>query len=168
MIVYKVKLFKSSFANTLRHSPLYMGRKWGLWNSSWNFESRVFYLNFFYFNFSGYFFVLFRNDHSQNVVSTFTNVVKLDVENDNVLSTLSNVVRINVEIHNIDSTLLDVVNFNVEIHNVVSTLVWRCLTLSQTTLKCLLGYCYNRVIKLFWSYQSIINWPSYVILVILV
>ena len=39
-------------------------------------------------------FVLFRNGHFHNVVWTFTNVVKLDVENDNVVSTLSNVVRI--------------------------------------------------------------------------
>ena len=38
-------------------------------------------------------FVIFRNDHFHNVVSTFTNVVKLEVENDNVVSTLSDVVR---------------------------------------------------------------------------
>ena len=48
--------------------------------------------------------------------------------NDNVVSTLSNVVHVNVGIHNVDSTLLDVVNFNVEIHNVASTLIWRCPT----------------------------------------
>ena len=83
----------------------------------------MFYLNFLYVNFSGYFFVLFRSGHFRNVVSTFTNVVKLDVENNNVVSTLSNVVHVNVEIHNVDSTLLDVVNFNVEIHNVVSMLI---------------------------------------------
>ena len=74
------------------------------------------------------FFVLFRSGHFHNVVSMFTNVVKLDVENNNVVSTLSNVVHVNVEIHNVDSTLLDVVNFSVEIHNVVSTLIGRCLT----------------------------------------
>ena len=66
-------------------------------------------------------FVLFRNSHFHNVVSTFSNVVKLDIEN-GVNSTLSNVVHINVGIHNIDSTLFDVVNFNVEIRNVVSML----------------------------------------------
>ena len=71
------------------------------------------------------FFVLFRNDHFHNDVSTFTNVVKLDVENDNVISTLSNVVHINFEIHNVDSTLFDVVNSNVEILNVLSN---TCLT----------------------------------------
>ena len=38
-------------------------------------------------------------------VSTFTNVVKHDVENNNVVSTLSNVVHVNVEIYNVDSTL---------------------------------------------------------------
>ena len=60
-------------------------------------------------------FVPFRNGHFHNVVSTFTNVVRLDVENGNVVSTLSNVVHINVEIHNIDSTLFGVKNSNVEI-----------------------------------------------------
>ena len=60
-------------------------------------------------------FVLFRHDHFHNVVSTFTDVVKLDVENDNVVSTLSYVVHINVETHNIDLTLFDVVNSNVVI-----------------------------------------------------
>ena len=80
-------------------------------------------LNFSYLNFSGCFFVLFRRGHFHNVVSTFTNIVKLDVENNNIVSTLSNVVHVNVEIHNVDSTLLDVVNFNVEIHNVVSMLI---------------------------------------------
>ena len=60
-------------------------------------------------------FVLLRNGHFHNVVLTFTNVVRLDVENGNVVSTLSNVVHINVEIHNIDSTLFGVKNSNVEI-----------------------------------------------------
>ena len=54
-------------------------------------------------------FVLFGNGHFHNVVSTLTNIVKLDVEKDNVVSTLSNVVHINVEIRNVDSTLFDVV-----------------------------------------------------------
>ena len=58
-------------------------------------------------------FVLFRNGHFHNVVSTFTNVGHIHVENINVVSTLSNVVYINVEIHNIDSTLFGVVNSNV-------------------------------------------------------
>ena len=52
------------------------------------------------------FFVRFGNGHFRNVVLTFTNVLKLDVENDNV-----------------DSTLFDVVNSNVEISNVASTLI---------------------------------------------
>ena len=86
-------------------------------------------------------FVLFRNGHFQNVVSTFTNVVKFDVENDNVVSTLSNAdAHINAEIHNTDSTLLDNVNSNVEIHNAISMLVLRCPTSrhrinQKTTLK---------------------------------
>ena len=53
-------------------------------------------------------FVVLRNGHFQNVVSTFANVVKLDVKNDNAVSTFSNIVHINVEIHNVDSTLFDV------------------------------------------------------------
>ena len=72
------------------------------------------------------FFALFRSGHFHNIVSTFTNVLKFDVENDNVVSTLSNVVHVNFEINNVDSTLWDVVNLNVEIRNVVSTLIWHC------------------------------------------
>ena len=67
--------------------------------------------------------IFFSNGHIRNVVSTLTNIVKIDVENDNVDSTLSNVVQINVEIDNVDSTLLNVVNFNVDVHNVVSMLI---------------------------------------------
>ena len=142
----KVKVWKS---------PVNRGLTWG---GSEDYEIVVKTLNtgysiwiFSIWIFPDIVFVLFRSGHFHNVVSTFTNVVKLDVENDNVLSMLSNVVHVNIEIH-----------------NVVSMLIWRCPTLSQTTLKCLLGYCYNRVIKLFWSYQSIINWSFYVILIILV
>ena len=68
-------------------------------------------------------FVRFGNGHFHNVISTFTNALHINVENDNVVSTLSNVVHINVEIHIIDSTLFDVVNSNVKIHNVVSTVI---------------------------------------------
>ena len=69
-----------------------------------------------------FFFVLFRSRHFHSVVSTFTNIVKLDVENDNVVSTLYKVFHVKVEMLNVDSTLLDVLNFNVAIH-VVSTLI---------------------------------------------
>ena len=68
--------------------------------------------------FSIFVFVLSRNGHFHS------NVVKLEVEND-IVSTLSNVVHVNVEIHNVDSTLFEVVNSIVEIHNVFSTLVPR-------------------------------------------
>ena len=71
--------------------------------------------------FNGGFF--FSNGHIRNVVSTFSKVVKIDVEYDNVVSTLSNVVQFNVEKRNFVSTLFSIVNFNFDVHNVVSTLI---------------------------------------------
>ena len=65
--------------------------------------------------------IFFSNGHIRNVVSTFPNVVKIDVES--VVSTLSNVAQFNVEKHIVVSTLFYVVNFNVIIHNIISTLV---------------------------------------------
>ena len=96
--------------------------------------------------------VLFRNGHFQNVVSTFSNVVKLHVENDNVVSMLSYVVHVNIEIHNVGSTLFDVVNSNVETHNVVSTLIWGCPTSrrrinKKTTLKQRWNVCWDTVLR---------------------
>ena len=84
--------------------------------------------------------VPFRNGHFHNIVSTLTNVVKLNVEKDNFVSTLSNVTHINVEIQSVDSMLFDVVNFNIEIQNVVSTFIGGYTTLrshinQKTTLK---------------------------------
>ena len=110
------------------------------WGASEDYEIVVKTLNCGYLN---YFFLLFLEGVIFTKcfdVSTFTNVVKLDVENENVFLTLSNVAHVNVETHNVDPTLLDVVNFNVGICNVVSTLIWRCPTLRRrisqnTTLK---------------------------------
>ena len=90
------------------------------------------------------FLFLFRNDYFHNVVSMFTNFVKLDVENYNVVSTLFNVIHVNVEIENVDSTFFDVVNSSIEIHNVDSTLSHVATSHQpkdnvETTLKCLLG-----------------------------
>ena len=59
----------------------------------------------------------FFNGHIHNVVSTWLNVVQIDVENGNVVSTLANIVQINVEIDNVDSTMFNVVNSNVDVHN---------------------------------------------------
>ena len=67
-------------------------------------------------------FQLFAFGHIHNVFLTFANIVKFDVENDNVVSTLSNVVDINLEIYNVDLTLFNFVNFNVDVRSVVSTL----------------------------------------------
>ena len=101
------------------------------WRASEDYEIVVKTLN------SGYsiwiiFFLLFRSGHFHNVLSTFTNVVKLDVEN--------------------DSTLLDAVNFNDEIHNVVSTLIWHCPTSQRpinqkTTLKQRWNVCWGKSIS---------------------
>ena len=92
------------------------------WGASEDYEIVVKTLNCGYFIWINSF-VLFRSCHFYNVVSTFINVVKLDIENDNVVSTPSNVVHVKVGTH-----------------NVVSTLIWRCPTsrchISQnTTLK---------------------------------
>ena len=71
--------------------------------------------------------LFFSNDHIRNVISTFPNVVKIDVENDNVVSTLPNVVP-----------------FNVDVHNVVSTLIWRCaMSRSHINLKTTLDWSWN-------------------------
>ena len=70
----------------------------------------------------------FFNGHIGNVVSTWLNVVQIDIENNNVVSTLHNVVQINFEIDIVDSTLFNVVNPNVNVRNVASALIWRCKT----------------------------------------
>ena len=88
-------------------------------------------MNSVYSNLKWFFFAVFENCHFRNVVSTLTNVVKLDVEKDNLVSPLSNVVHINVEMHIDDLTLFDIVNSNVEIHNVASALIRRCPTLRR-------------------------------------
>ena len=135
------------FASTIRHIPLNMGskvKKIMKWKLKLWILCILFEINFF---------VLFRNDLFQNVISTFTSFVKLDVENGNVVSTLPNVVHINVEIDSVDSTLSKVVNSHVEIQNVVSMLIWRCsksrrrinqkTTLKQRSKDCWEGsYCY--------------------------
>ena len=81
--------------------------KWG--KNEEDFESSIF------FEAQKYYFVFesrlnsFSNGHICNVVSTLSNVVKIDVQNDNVVSPLSNVVQFDVEIH-VVLTLLNVVN----------------------------------------------------------
>ena len=71
----------------------------------------------------GFFFLFFSNGLIRKVVSTLSNVVKTNVENDKVVSTLPDVVRFNFEKHNVVSTLFSVVDFNVDVHNVVPTLI---------------------------------------------
>ena len=90
--------------------------------------------------------ILFSDGHIDKVVSTFPNVVKIDIENDNVVLTLSNVVQFNVEKYNVVSTLFNTVNFNVDVqHNVASILIWHCVTsrfdIVEQTLKYLLCRC---------------------------
>ena len=58
-------------------------------------------------------FYFFANGQIPNVVSTFLNVAKLDVENGNVVLTLANVCHISVENDNVDSTLFSVVTLNI-------------------------------------------------------
>ena len=65
----------------------------------------------------------FFNGHIDNVVSTWLNVVQIDIENDNVVSTLHNVIQINFELDIVGSTLFNVVNSNVNVRNVVSALI---------------------------------------------
>ena len=96
--------------------------KWGKMKK--NVESNIFFkVQKYYFVFESRL-IFFSNGHIRNVVSTFPNVVKIDVES--VVSTLSNVAQFNIEKHIVVSTLFYVVNFNVIIHNIISTLVWRC------------------------------------------
>ena len=130
------------FASTIRHIPLNLGSKVKK-IMKWKLKLWILCILF-----EIIFFVLFRNDLFHNFISTFTSVVKLDVENGKVVSTLPNVVHINVEIHSVDSTLFNVVNSHVEIHNVVSMLIWRWFYVAtsyqpkdnaETTFKGLLG-----------------------------
>lgn len=81
------------------------GIKWRrFWVERIQFKWFLFEIQKYYFVFYSRFFVLlcffFSNGHIQNIVSTLPNV-KMDFENDNVISTLSNVVEINVEIENV-------------------------------------------------------------------
>ena len=83
----------------------------------------------FFFEAQKYFllFQLFKNDHTDNVVSTLINVMKLDVESNSIVPTLSNV-NVKLEIDHVGLALFNVKKFNVDIHYVVSTLIWHCPT----------------------------------------
>ena len=94
--------------------------KWG--KNEENLESSIFFeAQKYYFVFESRL-IFFSNSHIRNIVSTFPNVVKSDVENHNVVSTFSHVVQFNVEKHNVVSMFFNIVNFNVNVHNVASTL----------------------------------------------
>ena len=110
-------------ASTLRHIQLNMGSKVKKIMKQ-QLKLRILYILFEMIFFS------FRNGHFHNVVSTFTSVVHINVENNNVVWTLSNVVYINVEIHcfNVDLTFPHVATSYQPKYNV------------EATLKCLLGH----------------------------
>ena len=108
--------------------------------------------------FSSFVLQLFAFVHIQKVVSTFANVIILDVKNDNVVSTLSNIVNIKVEIHHADSRLFKVVNFNSDVQNIALNLIWYFPTSQRhinlvTTSKQRLNICWVRQnrIYLFWE-----------------
>ena len=77
-----------------------------------------------------FFFVLFENGHFYNVVSTLTNVLKLDVEIENVVSTLSNINHTTLKYTTLIRRWFDVVL----LRDVIST-----ERNVETTLKFLLG-----------------------------
>ena len=82
----------------------------------------------------------FKKWSYQNVISTLSNVVKIDVENSNFVSKLSNVVQFYVEKRtqrclNVDLTLCKVATSYQSKNNV------------EPTLKCLLGQLYGKYVK---------------------